>query len=65
MKVIYNDQEYLLVKQNSSTDIKTNNVIKTNTTITKYSELVKIKCLLTGEVLSVPKSKVIFIGDVE
>lgn len=65
MKVIYNDQEYLLVKQNSSTDIKTNTVIKTNTTITKYSELVKIKCLLTGEVLSVPKSKVIFIGDVE
>ena len=65
MKVIYNDQEYLLVKQNSSTDIKTNNVIKTNTVITKYSELVKIKCLLTGEVLSVPKSKVIFIGDVE
>ena len=64
MKVIYNDQEYLLVKQNSSTDIKINNVIKTNTTITKYSELVKIKCLLTGEVLSVPKSKVIFIGDV-
>ena len=62
MKVIYKDQEYLLVKQNSSTDIKTNNVIKT---ITKYSELVKIKCLLTGEVLSVPKSKVIFIGDVE
>lgn len=60
MKVIYNDQEYLLVKQNSSTDIKTN-----TTTITKYSELVKIKCLLTGEVLSVPKSKVIFIGDVE
>ncbi len=65
MKVIYNDQEYLLVKQNSSTDIKINNVIKTNNTITKYSELVKIKCLLTGEVLSVPKSKVIFIGDVE
>lgn len=65
MKVIYKDQEYLLVKQNSSTDIKTNNVIKTNTAITKYSELVKIKCLLTGEVLSVPKSKVIFIGDVE
>ena len=64
MKVIYNDQEYLLVKQNSSTDIKTNNVIKTNTAITKYSELVKIKCLLTGEVLSVPKSKVIFVGDV-
>ena len=61
MKVIYNDQEYLLVKQNSSTDIKTNNVIKT---ITKYSELVKIECLLTGEVLSVPKSKVIFAGDV-
>lgn len=57
MKVIYNDQEYLLVKQNSSTDIKTNT--------TKYSELVKIKCLLTGEVLSVPKSKVIFVGDVE
>lgn len=65
MKVIYKDQEYLLVKQNSSTDIKTNNVIKNNTTITKYSELVKIKCLLTGEILSVPKSKVIFIGDVE
>ena len=65
MKVIYKDQEYLLVKQNSSADIKTNNVIKTNTAITKYSELVKIKCLLTGEVLSVPKSKVIFIGDVE
>ena len=59
MKVIYNDQEYLLVKQNSSTDIKT------NTTITKYSELVKIKCLLTGEVLSIPKSKVIFVGDVK
>lgn len=65
MKVIYNDQEYLLVKQKSSADVKTNIVIKTNTTITKYSELVKIKCLLTGEVLSVPKSKVIFIGDVE
>ena len=59
MKVIYNDQEYLLVKQNSSTDIKT------HTAITKYSELVKIKCLLTGEVLSVPKSKVIFVGDAE
>ena len=56
MKVIYNDQEYLLVKQNSSNGIKT---------ITKYSELVKIKCLLTGEVISVPKSKVILVGDVE
>lgn len=59
MKVIYNDQEYLLVKQNTSS------VVRTNTSNTKYSELVKIKCLLTGEVLSVPKSKVIFVGDVE
>lgn len=60
MKVIYKDQEYLLVKQNSSADVKTNT---SNTAITKYSELVKIKCLLTGEVLSVPKSKVIYLGD--
>lgn len=53
MKVLYNDQEYILVKQESSSSIS------------KYSELVKIKCLLTDEVLSVPKSKVIYLGDVK
>jgi len=49
-KVIFNDTEYLLIKYESGS-------------ITRDVKTLRLKCLITGEEISVPINKVIMTGE--